>query len=99
MSRPADRAMSDLTALPEIGPVVAGQLIAVGIENAGQLRACGAADAFMRIRTELDPGACIHLLLALEAAIQGVRTTALDPAVRQDLRDWFRSLEPVSDGG
>jgi len=84
--------MSDLTALPEIGPVVAGLLTTVGITTADQLRACGAEDAFLRIRTELGPGACFHLLLALEAAIQGVRTPALDPAVRSNLLDSFRSL-------
>ena len=85
--------MSDLTALPEIGPVVAGQLTAVGITSADHLRASGAQDAFWRIRTELDPGACFHLLLALQAAIQGVRTPALDPALRHDLLDWFRRLD------
>jgi len=84
--------LTALTALPEIGPVVARQLHAVGITGPDQLRACGARDAFWRIRTELDPGACFHLLLALEAAIQGLRTTALDPTARRDLRDWFRSL-------
>ena len=84
--------LTPLTALPEIGPVVAGRLHAVGITDPVQLRACGARNAFWRIRTELDPGACFHLLLALEAAIQGVRTTALDPTVRRELRDWFRSL-------
>jgi len=86
------RTTSDLTSLPEIGPVVAGWLTAVGITDAAQLRACGAEAAFLRIRGDLDPGACVHLLLALEAAIQGVRTTALDADVKQRLRDWFRSL-------
>ena len=85
--------MSHLTTLPEIGPKVAGWLDAVGIADADQLRTCGAEEAFLRIRAELDPGACFHLLLALEGAIQGVRTPALDPAVRQDLRDWFRTLD------
>jgi len=88
--------MSNLTTLPEIGPKVAGWLEAVGITDADQLRACGAEEAFLRIRAELDPGACFHLLLALEAAIQGVRTPALNPTVRQDLRDWFRALDAVS---
>ncbi|MDR3202805.1 MAG: TfoX/Sxy family protein, partial [Bifidobacteriaceae bacterium] len=42
--------MSDLTDLPEIGPVAAGHLVAVGIGDAETLREVGAREAFRRIR-------------------------------------------------
>ncbi|MCL2483305.1 MAG: TfoX/Sxy family protein [Propionibacteriaceae bacterium] len=71
--------MSSLTGLPEIGPVLARHLIAIGITDADQLRQAGAEEAFLRIRADLDPDACSHELMALKAAIQGIRTTALDP--------------------
>jgi len=81
-----------LIELPEIGPVSAEQLIAVGIADAERLRAVGAREAFERIRDERDPGACLNLLLALEAAVRGVRVKALDDATKADLRSWWRAL-------
>ncbi|MDR0592059.1 MAG: TfoX/Sxy family protein [Bifidobacteriaceae bacterium] len=54
--------MSDLTALPEIGTVLAGHLAAVGIPNADTLRDVGAREAFLRIRTRVDRGACVRML-------------------------------------
>ena len=85
-------AMAELISLPEIGPVSARQLIAVGITSADELRAVGAKEALLRIRAECDPGACLNMLMGLEAATRGVRASALDPAVKADLRDWFRTL-------
>lgn len=84
-----------LTDLPEIGPTVAGWLTAVGITDAETLQATGAKAAFLEIRTNADPSACVHLLQALEGAIRGVRTPALPPEVKADLRDWFRALPPT----
>ena len=85
-------AMAELIGLPEIGPVTARQLIAVGITSADELRAVGAKEALLRIRAECDPGACLNMLTGLEAATRGVRANALDPAVKADLLAWFRRL-------
>ena len=85
--------MSSLTDLPEIGPVLARHLIAVGITDADQSRQAGAEEAFLRIRADVDPEACSHELMALEAAIQGVRTTALDPTTKHELQTWWCSLD------
>jgi len=89
--------MSDLTKLPEIGPVLAAHLIAVGIPDAKTLRQVGSHEAFLRIRAQRDPGACLHLLMALEAGTQGVRTTALTPAEKNDLKTWMHDIDDVSE--
>lgn len=90
--------MSSLTDLPEIGPVIAKHLVAVGITDADELRRLGAKEAFLRIRDDLDPDACVHMLQALEAGIQGVRTTGLDPATKQELNAWLRHLDAANPG-
>ncbi|MDR1294892.1 MAG: TfoX/Sxy family protein [Bifidobacteriaceae bacterium] len=84
--------MSSLTDLPEIGPVTAKQLGAVGIGDAETLRELGAREAFSRIRGELDPGACLQLLTGLECAVRGITAAALAPDERAELRSWFRAL-------
>ncbi len=83
--------MSSLTDLPEIGAVTAKQLIAVGISDAEALRAVGAREAFMRIRDQLDPGACVQLFTGLECAVRGIRAKELSPDDRAELRAWFRA--------
>lgn len=85
--------VSDLTALPEIGPFAARQLTEAGIPDADTLRSVGAREAFRRIRRQVDPGACVQLLTGLECAVRGVRARELSPQDKADLRDWFRSLQ------
>ena len=60
--------------LLNIGKAVEAQLIQVGIETPDALRQVGAKAAWLKIQ-EIDPSACIHRLLALEGAIQGVKKT------------------------
>ena len=47
----------ELTELPNIGPVLAENLRRVDINSAEELRAAGACEAWLRIRTQVDPGA------------------------------------------
>ena len=68
--------MGELSTLPNIGPEVERQLHEAGVTTAAELRALGAEDAWLRIQAN-DPSACIHRLLALEGAIQGVKKTLL----------------------
>jgi DNA transformation protein len=84
--------MSSLTDLPEIGGVTARQLVAIGIKDAATLRDLGAREAFARIRDELDPGACVQLLIGLECAVRGISAKELPPADKTELRAWFRDL-------
>ncbi len=77
--------MGELSKLPNIGKAVEAQLIQVGIETPEALREIGAKAAWLKIQ-EIDPSACIHRLLALEGAIQGVKKTGLPDAVKADLK-------------
>ena len=73
--------MGELSKLPNIGKAVEAQLIQVGIETPEALREIGAKAACLKIQ-EIDPSACIHRLLALEGAIQGVKKTTLPDGVQ-----------------
>lgn len=57
--------MDRLTDLPNIGPKLAGNLGRIGVNDPGQLRELGAEEAFLRIRAQVDPTACLHQLEAL----------------------------------
>lgn len=72
----------ELTQLPNIGPVLAENLRRVDINSAEALRAAGACEAWLRIRTQVDPGACFHQLTALAGAELGIRKTALTAELR-----------------
>ena len=64
--------MGELAKLPNIGKKVEEQLIQVGIASADDLKRIGAKEAWLKIQ-EIDESACIHRLMALEGAIQGVK--------------------------
>ena len=64
--------MTPLNKATNIGPVVANRLNQVGIQSLEELKEAGAENAFIRLR-EIDPGACISCLMALEGAIEGIR--------------------------
>ena len=81
--------MGELSKLPNIGKTVEEQLIQVGISSADELRKVGAKAAWLRIQ-EMDESACIHRLLALEGAIQGVKKTMLSDEVKADLKDFYQ---------
>lgn len=85
--------MKDLMALPNVGKVLCQNLKAVGIETPAQLEAIGAKEAFLRIRSAVDPGACLHMLYGLEGACRGVRDTLLPEEVTSDLKAFFREME------
>ena len=52
--------MGKLTQLPNIGPVLEGNLEKIGVTSAEELAAIGAEQAFLRIRSEVAPTACIN---------------------------------------
>lgn len=82
--------MGELSTLPNIGPEVERQLNEAGVTTATELRALGAEDAWLRIQAR-DPSACIHRLLALEGAIQGVKKTLLPPERRAELKAFYQA--------
>lgn len=84
--------MSELLKLPNVGKVLEGNLLAVGIETVEQLRQIGAEEAFWRIRLQRDPGACLHMLYGIQGAILGIPDKQLPFDVKEKLKGFFQSL-------
>ena len=82
-----------LTELPNIGPVLAGNLQKAGIQTPEELRKAGTFDVFLRIRTQVDSTACLHQLEAIEGAVEGVRKSALSPEKKAELRMFYKNLK------
>lgn len=80
--------MCELSRLPNIGKAVEEQLHRAGIHTEAELRAIGAEQAWLRIQ-RIDPSACIHRLLALEGAIQGVEKALLPPERKAELKAFY----------
>lgn len=81
--------MGELSKLPNIGKTVEEQLIKVGINNADELKKVGSKAAWLRIQG-IDESACIHRLMALEGAIEGVKKTMLSDEVKADLKEFYQ---------
>lgn len=84
--------MSELSKLPNVGKVLEQNLIRVGINTPEALQSLGAKGAFLRIRADVDPGACLHMLYGLQGAIRGIPDAQLSPEDKQELREFFKSL-------
>ena len=54
-----------------------------------ELKAVGAKQAWLKIQ-EIDSSACIHRLLALEGAIQGVKKKDLAPEMKKELGEFYK---------
>ena len=80
--------MEELSELPNIGKEVESQLNKVGIFAYDELKDIGAEQAWLKIQ-ETDASACIHRLLALEGAIQGVKKTVLPQERKAELKDFY----------
>ena len=81
--------MGELSSLPNIGKTVEEQLFRVGINSALELKRIGAKEAWQKIQ-EIDESACIHRLMALEGAIQGVKKTMLSDEVKADMKEFYQ---------
>ena len=79
----------ELTELPNIGPVLTENLRRVGVASAEDLRTVGACEAWLRIRTRVDSGACFHQLTALAGAELGIPKKELPPERKAELRAFF----------
>lgn len=87
--------MAKLTDLPNIGPHAERQLTEVGIATPEDLLAVGAEQAWLKLQT-IDPGVCVMQLYDLEGAVQGVPKKLLDPARKQELKEFARANQPAS---
>ena len=74
--------------LPNIGKTVEEQLIQAGISSVHELKALGAEKAWLKIQ-KIDESACIHRLMALEGAIEGVKKTMLSAEVKAELKEFY----------
>lgn len=81
--------MGELSSLPNIGKTVEEQLMQVGIGFVEELREAGAKQAWLKIQ-EIDESACIHRLMALEGAIEGVKKSMLSDDVKADLKELYQ---------
>lgn len=84
--------MGELSKLPNISTVVEGKLNEVGITTQKQLKEIGSKQAFLSLKKN-DSGACINMLCALEGAIEGVRWYYLSDEVKQELKEFHKSLK------
>lgn len=80
--------MGELQKLPNIGSDTERQLNEVGITTYEELKSIGAKQAWLKIQ-EIDESACIHRLMGLEGAIQGVKKTMLSDEVKRELKEFY----------
>ena len=85
--------MSALSALPNVGKVLENNLLQIGIKTPEELWAVGAEEAFSRIRAQVDPGACLHMLYGLQGAIEGIPDKLLSGDIKEKLKLFYRGLE------
>lgn len=80
--------MRKLTDLPNIGAKLAYNLERIGVGTPEQLQELGAEEAFLRIRAQVDPTACLRQLEALAGAVGPYwRQSA-----KRNLKVWYREL-------
>lgn len=80
--------MGELSKLPNIGEKVEEQLNVVDIFTYEDLKKFGAENAWLKIQS-IDPSACIHRLLALEGALQGVPKKLLPEERKAELKKFY----------
>lgn len=84
--------MPCVSELPNIGPVLTGNLKKIGITTSVQLQEYGTEAAFLKIRSEVDSTACLHQLEALAGAEAGIKKSLLPAERKEELKRWYRSL-------
>lgn len=80
--------MGELSKLPNIGEKVEEQLNAVNIFTYEDLKKIGAEKSWLMIQS-IDPSACIHRLLALEGALQGMPKKLLPEERKAELKKFY----------
>lgn len=80
-----------LIELPNIGSVLAKNLRAIGVDSPDGLREIGAEEAWLRIRLNVDSGACLHQLQALAGVAAGLPKKELSPERKAELKAFFDS--------
>ena len=89
METNSNKQSGELSTLPNIGVVLEKQLSEVGIFTYEELSHIGAEQAWLKIQ-EIDESACIHRLLALEGAIEGLKKSKLSAEKKEELKEFYR---------
>ena len=61
----------------------------VGIHTPRELSKIGAKEAWLKIQS-IDESACIHRLMALDGAIQGIKKTLLTQREKDELKIFYK---------
>ena len=80
--------MSTLIELPNIGKDTVNELRAAGIQTVEQLKELGSKKAWLELQ-KVDSSVCLHRLLGLEGAIQGIPKKMISAEVKAELREFF----------
>ncbi|HIZ16272.1 MAG TPA: TfoX/Sxy family protein [Firmicutes bacterium] len=80
--------MGELTRLPNIGKEIERQLNEVGIYTENELKSVGAESAWLKIK-QMDASACIHRLLCLEGAVEGIKKTLISDNRKAELKNFY----------
>lgn len=80
--------MGELTRLPNIGKEIERQLNEVGIYTENELKSVGAEAAWLKIK-QMDASACIHRLLCLEGAVEGIKKTLISDNRKAELKNFY----------
>lgn len=85
--------MNVLTKLPNIGKTLAQKLQEVDICTQEDLKRLGSEGALIKISSLENGGACINMLYALEGAIQNIRWHSLSMLRKEELKQFYHSLQ------
>ena len=75
-----------LESLTNLGRISARQLAEIGIKTEAELRAAGAAAAYLRLKDHFGRGVSLNYLYALDGALKGVRWDLMPESERAALR-------------
>jgi DNA transformation protein len=78
-----DRPLETLT---NLGRISARQLAEIGIKTEAELRAAGAAAAYLKLKDHFGRGVSLNYLYALDGALKGVRWDLMPETERAALR-------------
>lgn len=84
--------MDSLSDLPNVGKVLENNLRSIGVETVEELRSIGAEEIFIRIRVQVDPCACLHMLYGIQGAIDNIPDRFLSDEVKRKLKEFYKSL-------
>ncbi|OJG45216.1 hypothetical protein RV04_GL002264 [Enterococcus hermanniensis] len=79
--------------MKNIGVVNEEKLGRVGIDTAEKLKELGTENSFLKVYHLVDKDACLHLLYALEGAIQDIPKRELSERRKSELRNFYRQTD------